>query len=365
MYDAPRGRYAARSPMSYSVALVVIARDEAARISRLLDSVRPVVDRMLVLDTGSVDDTVALARAAGAQVAHFAWCDDFAAARNAALDAAAADWHVVLDADEWLAEGADAIAALRTMAPGFVGTVEVRSDFDDPSNGAAAVQASRGRLSRVLPGPVRYAGRVHEQPQHALSLRALPVVVGHDGYRADALVRKRGRNRALLEAELRDRPDDAYAWYQLGKDAAVYDDHERAEQGFSRALALCRGDEPWRHDLVARRLYTLKRLKRHDEGLALAGDEMAANDGSPDYFFAVGDLLLDMAADRPQHAAELLPMIEQAWRRCLALGERPDLEGAVAGRGSHLAAHNLALLLDGTGRGAEARSLRTQSAVPA
>lgn len=348
--------------MTYTVALVVIARDEAARISRLLASVRPFVDRMLVLDTGSVDGTVAIARAAGADVAHFAWCDDFAAARNAALDAAAADWHVVLDADEWLADGALAIAALRGQAPDFVGTVEVRSDFDDPASGDGAVQASRGRLSRVLPGRVRYAGRVHEQPQHALPLRALPVVVGHDGYRADALARKRGRNRALLEAELRDRPDDAYAWYQLGKDAAVYDDHERAEQGFARALALCRGGEPWRHDLVARRLYTLKRLKRHDEGLALAGDELSANEVSPDYFFAVGDLLLDMAADRPQHAAELLPMIEQAWRRCLALGERPELEGAVAGRGSHLAAHNLALLLDGTGRSAEARTLRTRAA---
>jgi glycosyltransferase involved in cell wall biosynthesis len=350
--------------LSYSVALVVIARDEAARIARLLDSVRPVVDRMLVLDTGSVDDTVARARAAGAQVAHFAWCDDFSAARNAALDAAAADWHVVLDADEWLAEGADAIAALRTIAPGFVGTLEVRSDFDDPAAGAGAVHASRGRLSRVLPGAVRYAGRVHEQPQHALPLHALPVVVGHDGYRADALARKRGRNRALLEAELQSRPGDAYAWYQLGKDAAVYDDHARAEQGFAQALALCRGDEPWRHDLVARRLYTLKRLKRHDEGLALAGDELARHEASPDYFFAVGDLLLDMAADRPQHAAELLPMIEQAWRRCLDIGERPDIEGAVAGRGSHLAEHNLALLLDGTGRTDEAMALRARSMAP-
>ena len=347
--------------VSCSVALVVIARDEGARLGRLLASVRPVVDRMLVLDTGSVDDTVAVAVAAGADVRHFAWCDDFSAARNAALDAAAADWHLVLDADEWLAEGAGAIAALRDMAPGFVGTLEVRSDFDGAA-GAGAVQASRGRLSRVLPGSVRYAGRVHEQPQHALPVRALPVVAGHDGYRADALARKRGRNRALLEAELRDRPGDAYAWYQLGKDAAVYDDHARAEQGFAQALALCRGDEPWRHDLVARRLFTLKRLKRHDEGLALAGDELARHEASPDYFFAVGDLLLDMAADRPQHAQELLPMIEQAWRRCLDIGERPDIEGAVAGRGSHLAAHNLALLMDGTGRAEEARALRATAA---
>jgi hypothetical protein len=79
---------------------------------------------------------------------------------------------------------------------------------------------------------------------------------------------------------------------------------------------------------------------------------------SPDFFFALGDLLLDCAADLPEQAPALLPMIEDAWRRCLAIGERPELSGAVAGRGSHLAAHNLALVLDGTGRPDEAQALR-------
>ena len=74
------------------LALVVIARDEARRIGRLLDSVRPWVDEMLVLDTGSADGTAAVARAHGARVEHFAWCDDFAAARNRALAWAGADW---------------------------------------------------------------------------------------------------------------------------------------------------------------------------------------------------------------------------------------------------------------------------------
>ncbi len=339
----------------HEVALVVIARDEAAHIERLLASVKPWVDRMWVLDTGSTDDTAARAVAAGAEVRHFAWCDDFSAARNAALDAAAADWHLVLDADEWLAEGGTAIAALRGIAPAFVGSVELRNLFD-ASDGAR--QSSHGRLSRVLPGSVRYAGRVHEQPQHRLPLHALPVAIGHDGYLNEGLARKRGRNRALLEAELRERPDDAYLWYQLGKDAAVYQDHAHAETCFAQALARCRAGEPWRHDLVTRRLFSLKRLKRHEQGLAFAEQELAANQASPDYFFAVGDLLLDFAADQPQHGEALIPLIEQAWRRCLDIGERPEFEGAVAGRGSHLAAHNLALLMDGTGRAAEAQALR-------
>ena len=60
------------------LALVMIARDEAGRIARALDSARPHVDRMIVLDTGSVDSTKDVARASGADVHSFEWCDDFA-----------------------------------------------------------------------------------------------------------------------------------------------------------------------------------------------------------------------------------------------------------------------------------------------
>jgi hypothetical protein len=56
----------------------------------------------------------------------------------------------------------------------------------------------------------------------------------------------------------------------------------------------------------------------------------------------------------------LLAQAEQAWRRCLEIGERPDQPGAVQGRGSHLAAFNLALVLEGTGRAAEAAALRSR-----
>ena len=67
------------------IALVLIARNESRAIERCLASVRPWVDEMIVLDTGSVDDTPAIAARCGARVTHFTWIDDFAAARNAAL----------------------------------------------------------------------------------------------------------------------------------------------------------------------------------------------------------------------------------------------------------------------------------------
>ncbi|MDE2565601.1 MAG: glycosyltransferase [Burkholderiales bacterium] len=328
------------SPSTRRTALVVIARDEAPRIARLLDSVAPWVDQMLVLDTGSRDDTPAIARQRGAQVAHFDWCDDFAVARNAALVAAAADWHLVLDADEWLVEGGPALSALRQQAPEFVGAV-LLEDL------GAAAGAARQWLSRMLPGGVRYAGRIHEQPQHRLPLQRLPLRVAHDGYDAAGLARKRGRNRPLLRQALATAPGDAYLWFHLGKDCAAYDEHAGAAAAFARAETLREPGCPWRYELAARHLYALKRLGRHAEGLQFAEPRLGDCADSPDFHFALGDLLLDWAACEPARHLELLPMAQAAWQRCLEIGERPDQPGSVAGRGSHLAAHNLAVLAQG------------------
>jgi len=345
----------------FTVALIVIARDEAPRIGRLLHSVAPWVDEMWLLDTGSADATAAMAAACGARVAHAVWGDDFAAARNTALALSTADWHLVLDADEWLISGGEALHALRHTPPDFVGRLQLRDQFAD----GAQQHTASAWLSRVLPGPVRYAGRIHEQPQHKLPLRRLPVLIGHDGYQPAALAAKRGRNRRLLQQALHDAPADAYLFYQLGKDCAVYDEHAEAEAAFARAAELTDAAPSWWPDLVSRRLFTLKQLGQHGAAIDFAQSQLhSACAESPDFFFALGDVLLDLAAEQPQQADELLPMIEQAWRQCLDLGERPDQTGAVAGRGSHLAAHNLALVLEGTGRADEARALRAAFVTP-
>ena len=78
----------------------MIVRDEAANLPGALGSVQGVAQELIVVDTGSTDDSAAIAQALGARVLHFAWCDDFARARNVALDAATGDWVLCLDADQ-------------------------------------------------------------------------------------------------------------------------------------------------------------------------------------------------------------------------------------------------------------------------
>jgi glycosyltransferase involved in cell wall biosynthesis len=335
------------------LALVMIARDEAASTARALESVRPHVDRMIVLDTGSVDDTRAIAKACGAEVHEFAWCDDFAAARNAALAHSDAAWNLVLDADEWIEGGADALglAALPAARADFLGEVRIASRMDQ-----AGVQGiGQSWIARVLPRGVGYEGRIHEQPASDLPRVRLAIDIGHDGYTAENLARKGSRNETLLMRELEAAPEEPYLWFQMGKEHQARGRNPQAALCFGEALRLAPAHVPWRHALVVRGMIALKADGRLADALALADAEVANWLDSPDFYFVVGDLYLEAASQEPERALDhFLPVVESAWKRCLEIGERPELDGAVAGRGGHMAAHNLAVFYGTLGQSAQA-----------
>ncbi len=338
----------------------MIARDEARCIARCLDSAREHVDEMWVLDTGSVDATAAIARQAGARVVPWAWCDDFSAARNAALALTHCDWRLVLDADEWIDSGADALRGFCQAAPACIGLLQVSSLIDAAQ---AGVQHAPSWLPRLLPRGVLYQG--------PCARTAAVGAAAHSGWTCACCMTvtcrsrsagKSGRNRRLLQMALAQQPDDAYLQYQLGKDFEVQGQHAQAESFYARAYASTEAQAGWRHDLVLRRIYTLKKLARFEPAMALAETEMPHWGHSPDFFFTLGDLLLDWAAAQPQHAPALLPMIESSWLRALDIGENPHLQDTVTGRGSFLAAHNLAVMFSALGDEAKALGWRERSA---
>lgn len=342
-----------------AIALVMIVRDEARCLQRCLDSAREWVDEICVLDTGSVDDSPAIAARLGARVPHARWHADFSAARNAALGMTRAPWRLVLDADEWISGGAHSLALLRAQSPRQLGLVRVCSVCDAAPGESQRVSSW---MPRVLPLDVRYAGRVHEQPVGFWPRQRLDLRIEHDGYLAEQMGRKCGRNRQLLERALAEQPDHAFLLYQLGKDHELAGEYAVAESRYALAFALAPRAAAWFHDLLLRRLFTLKKLQDFEPAMLLAQAEMGQWDHSPDFFFTIGDLLLDWAAAQPQHAAALLPMIDASWQRALQVGENPQLPDSVHGRGSFLAAHNLGVFFDGLGDAARARYWRERSA---
>jgi tetratricopeptide (TPR) repeat protein len=341
--------------------LVMIARDEAARIARALDSARPHVDGMIVLDTGSLDSTVKIARACGAQVHSFDWCDDFAAARNAALARSNTPWNLVLDADEWFEDGFECLAPdqLAATGPRFLGDVRITNQMD----GEGVEGTAQSWIARLLPSGVGYSGRIHEQPVSPLPHTRLPLRLGHDGYTTANLDRKGARNETLLMREIEAQPNDAYLWFQLAKEHQSRGRAAQAALCFTEARRLAPPDASWRHALIVRSLIALKADGRLQEALALADEEVGNWQDSPDFYYVIGDLYLEASTQNPDQAlAGWLPVVEQAWKRCLEIGERPDLDGAVTGRGGHLAAHNLAVFYETLGRPALASEYQALTA---
>ncbi|NOU24821.1 MAG: glycosyltransferase family 2 protein [Methylotenera sp.] len=332
-------------PLNCTLNAVIIAKNESSSIGKCIESVISSVDRVVVYDTGSTDNTVNIAIAAGAAVLQGSWQDDFSLARNAALAYADADWNLIIDSDEWLISGGD---NLRTLISGdaFLGVVSVRSDYEV----ADAQSVANSWITRLLPRGVLYQGRIHEQPQSNLPRVRVPLVFGHDGYTKIKQEKKAGRNRKLLELELDKLPEDAYLRYQIGKDCEVADDYSAACLHYKMSLGLTSKNATYYHDLLVRLLHCLSRLQLFEQGIQLVNEAMPDFSDSPDFFFVYGNLLLDCAVSRPQEAFEKwLPLAELAWRRCIEIGERPNLEGNVIGRGSYLAAHNLAVIFRGRG----------------
>jgi hypothetical protein len=224
------------------LSLCVIARDEAATLERCLRSAEGCVDEAWVLDTGSTDDTAAIARACGAEVVPFAWCDDFSAARNAAIERARGRFVLVLDADEYLEPGAGAALRERVARDEVDGLRLVVRNLTPPGELLAWTEIRLTRVFRNDPR-FRYEGRIHEQIGPSIAQAGgrvddAELRVVHTGYQTSAAQggSRAERNLRALDAALRDQPSDPYLWYQWGVTQKARGDLALARTGLERAL---------------------------------------------------------------------------------------------------------------------------------
>lgn len=184
------------------LSLCMIVKNEAHQLGRCLASVQPYADELIIVDTGSTDDTLKVAVEFGAKVFEFAWCNDFSAARNYSLDQASGIWILVLDADE----------VLRMETPDFRTRLQAHPEIEvytlTRQEVATQSQFSPFRIIRLFRNQpyLRYTEPFHEQ---LVSLRPeipqvdhLPgLVIDHYGYGADVMMSKiKSRNIPILEA---------------------------------------------------------------------------------------------------------------------------------------------------------------------
>ena len=241
------------------LSLSMIVRDEAERLAACLRSVQGFVDEMVVVDTGSSDDTVAIAEGLGATVHRIDWPGDFAPARNQALQWVSGDWVLVLDADEQLRPEAREPLRQLMEQPELLLVNLLRQEL-------GALQSPYSNVSRLFRRhpAIRWSRAYHSlvddsvaallqrEPHWRIADCSTPARL-HDGYRPELLSagNKAARLRAAMEAELLARPDDPYACAKLGSLEVAEGQAQRGIALLRRGLQHCPASaHPERYELL-------------------------------------------------------------------------------------------------------------------
>ena len=234
--------------MAPLLSLAMIVRDEEATIGAVLDDASAFCDELVVLDTGSVDQTVAICREHGALVETFEWIDDFAAARNIAFGYCTGEWILWLDADDRIPS--DAQEGFRGLKEHLRGRINIdgvmipyRRVFSVTDPEKCTLSFDRERILRRAAG-LQWQGAVHEVIALSLgrSIRWPGAYVSHRPP-PESWARKSDRNLRILQRMVASGDRSPRTLFYYGNELR---DHRR----FKEALATYREyvavtDLPW------------------------------------------------------------------------------------------------------------------------
>ncbi|MBK8801467.1 MAG: glycosyltransferase family 2 protein [Fibrobacteres bacterium] len=320
----------------------LIARDEQDNLPRCLRSLVGVVDGICLVDTGSTDSTLAIARSFGAQVQSIPWEDDFAKARNASLEIADGDWVLQVDADEELDPrcAMDLRAALSSDEWCHLVEVELRDGT------AQSGKVLLPRLFRLHPR-IRYRRALHESVLESLEELGAPppgasrIRLIHHGYTPESVASrsKHERNLRILRKVRESGEADAYDLYKLATTLpawgeAAQERSDRHREAWVRSLEAplaLRRQWPWWQTLARSFALDLAHTGRFSDAWSVLEEAQSA--GTPPELESARARLLLRAGHH-----------QLAWERVQAAMTLPRSIGLAATNGSdqastlHLAA---------------------------
>lgn len=335
------------------ISVCIIAKNEEKHIEECCKRLAPHGFEIVLVDTGSTDRTVELAKRYTDRIYYFEWCGDFSAAKNYAMKKASYDWILSIDCDEYIESvNLSALASHMKSQPTAAGRILIRNRFtEDGQTAYEQVRVSRFVNRRFY----HFEGTVHEQlvPLTANNDASASVVkyvydapitllhVGYDGSEEEMREKSR-RNIALLERTLETEGEDAYTYYQLGQSYRKLHDFEKAFYYFDLGLAM--DIDPaldYVQTMVESYGYTLLDLKRNRDALNLLGvyDEFSKR---ADFVFLMGLIYMNNGLfDESVREFQKATTIE---------------EFAVNGVNSYKAYYNIGVIYECTGHTSEAKA---------
>lgn len=346
------------------LSLCMIVKNEERFLRNCLESAKDVVDEIVIVDTGSTDGTLDIAREYGAKIVEHAWNDDFSEARNVSLDHATGNWALWLDADEEIApESKQKFREALRSAPPHIGgyLVMFRNWLSSPERKEGSEMAIHHavRLFRRVPG-VRFTGRIHEQILRSFQTVGYShtsmdgLILDHFGYAGEIMTQRNKHERfiRMLKREVEECPQEEFKHFQLfnlGNAYFTFGDMENAARYLAEAAEGADVSEEYTVTLFTELATSLHRLGRSSEGLTECERADALGLTHANIEFARGYCLLHL---------ERYTEAEAAFRKALRFGKEDSAVYAKtgdAGASGFKARYGLSLALVGQDRYAEAR----------
>lgn len=202
-----------------TISACLMVKNEEELLPGCLDSIRDWVDEIIIVDTGSSDRTIEIARSYGAKIFEHPWEGSFSKSRNYTLQYATKDWVFIIDADERVyQEDIEQVLKAANLPTADVVTVNVYNVYQEHENTVVFLPSHRFIRREINP---RYEGIVHNQlvlPENARYVRS-GVRIKHLGYglSPEKMKLKAQRTRALLEQQLRENPNNAFALFNYAQ----------------------------------------------------------------------------------------------------------------------------------------------------
>jgi tetratricopeptide (TPR) repeat protein len=335
----------------------MIARDSAKALPAALESIRPWVDEMVIVDTGSVDETPRIAESFGGRLFHFPWCDDFSAARNESIRHARGDWIFWMDSDDTipfecgrqLRRLIDGVVDPRLM--GFIMQVHCPGGGADGESEFDFEHVDHVKLFRNRPD-LRFDGRIHEQILGAISAAGGAIVrtklhVIHSGSdrSPEAEEKKLERDLRILYLEAAERPEHPFTLFNLGMTHVHASRFAEAADYLRRGIAQCHHDHPHLRKAFSLLVHAELHLGRGEVALEACRQGLRLFPLDAELRFREGLVLHDLG--RPEEA-------RRAYLAALGSREDPQLTSRDPGLSGFKTRQNLAVLAEDMGDLAEA-----------
>lgn len=279
------------------ISVCIITKDQQQKLHKCLQAIRTYPVQIVVMDTGSMDESVKEAKKITPYVYETQWQNDFSAAKNEVIQKAEHDMVMILDTDEYV-ERLDFENLLKLLDQHHeeVGRIRRVNKFKQDGKEFEYAEYINRIFDRRL---YQYEGTIHEQVVRkdgkTYQTYETPIEILHDGYdlTKKEFQKKATRNITLLKKELEKRPEDPYLAYQLGKSFYVIESYEEAVNWFEIAL----GFEPdvaleYVEDLIETYGYGLLKIREVQKALSLQKYETVFQK-SADFIFLVGLILMN------------------------------------------------------------------------